>query len=39
MNRRQFIETASLIAAGLCAGQVLGAGDAAFSVVRTPPAR
>ena len=38
MNRRQFVETASLVAAGLWPWG-LGAADAAFPSVRTPPAR
>ena len=39
MNRRQFVETASLVAAGLCTVRVVGAADAAFPSVRTPAAR
>lgn len=39
MNRRQFVETATLAAAGLCAARIAGAADAVFPSVRTPPAR
>ena len=39
MNRRQFVQSASLLAAGLYASQALGAAGPAFPAVRTPPAR
>jgi meiotically up-regulated gene 157 (Mug157) protein len=39
MNRRQFIGTTSLFATGLLANASASAADAAFPVVRTPPAK